>query len=58
MPAPLFNWLFARQKHGTRWHRRLEATDLERQRSPATRPQLLDDLKWLQLKELWMKART
>ena len=43
----LFNWLFARQKHGT-MVLRIEDTDLERSEA-RYETQLLDDLKWLGL---------
>jgi len=43
----LFNWLFARQKHGT-MVLRIEDTDVERSEA-RYEAQLLDDLKWLGL---------
>jgi nondiscriminating glutamyl-tRNA synthetase len=43
----LFNWLFARQRHGT-MVLRIEDTDLERSEA-RYEAQLLDDLKWLGL---------
>src|SRR5260370_22747715 len=43
----LFNWLFARQKHGT-FILRIEDTDVERSEA-RYETQLLQDLKWLGL---------
>src|SRR5260370_26895682 len=43
----LFNWLFARQKHGT-FILRIEDTDVERSEA-RYETQLLEDLKWLGL---------